>query len=100
MSLSARRAWIEISDKKKFGLRTTESLSARRAWIEIFRRRCFRLRRLVALRKESVDRNLDTVQIVIIVMQSLSARRAWIEIPHTLHDFHVAKCRSPQGERG
>ena len=34
----------------------------------------------VALRKESVDRNLDTVQIVIIVVQSLSARRAWIEI--------------------
>ena len=34
----------------------------------------------VALRKESVDRNLHAVQIVIIVMQSLSARRAWIEI--------------------
>ena len=34
----------------------------------------------VALRKESVDRNLDTVQIVIIVVESLSARRAWIEI--------------------
>ena len=36
---------------------------------------------LVALRKESVDRN-DAMQIVIIVMNaSLSARRAWIEIP-------------------
>ena len=35
---------------------------------------------LVALRKESVDRNFDTMQIVIVVMQSLSARRAWIEI--------------------
>ena len=35
----------------------------------------------VALRKESVDRNFDTVQIVIVVVQSLSARRAWIEIP-------------------
>ena len=34
----------------------------------------------VALRKESVDRNLGTVQIVIIVVESLSARRAWIEI--------------------
>ncbi len=34
----------------------------------------------VALRKESVDRNLYTVQIIIVVMQSLSARRAWIEI--------------------
>ena len=37
--------------------------------------------RFVALRKESVDRNFRTMQIVIIVMQSLSARRAWIEIP-------------------
>ena len=36
--------------------------------------------RQVALRKESVDRNLGTVQIVIIVVESLSARRAWIEI--------------------
>ena len=34
----------------------------------------------VALRKESVDRNLGAMQIVIIVAESLSARRAWIEI--------------------
>ena len=34
----------------------------------------------VALRKESVDRNLYAVQIIVVVMQSLSARRAWIEI--------------------
>ena len=34
----------------------------------------------VALRKESVDRNLYTVQIVIIIVKSLSARRAWIEM--------------------
>ena len=34
----------------------------------------------VALRKESVDRNLDTMQVIVIVMESLSARRAWIEI--------------------
>ena len=27
-----------------------------------------------------MDRNFDTVQIVIVVVQSLSARRAWIEI--------------------
>ena len=39
----------------------------------------------VALRKESVDRNLHAVQIVIIVMQSLSARRAWIEIRAQTH---------------
>ena len=34
----------------------------------------------VALRKESVDRNLGAMQIEIIVVESLSARRAWIEI--------------------
>ena len=36
---------------------TTQSLSARRAWIEITQRRDFRALGLVALRKESVDRN-------------------------------------------
>ena len=34
------------------------SLSARRAWIEIQRRRDHHARPIVALRKESVDRNL------------------------------------------
>ena len=56
------------------------SLSARRAWIEIHWIISRTGGQSVALRKESVDRNLDAVQIVIIVMQSLSARRAWIEI--------------------
>ena len=58
----------------------TGSLSARRAWIEI-PAGCWRdARRAVALRKESVDRNFDTVQIIVVVVESLSARRAWIEI--------------------
>ena len=55
-SLSARRAWIEISrylDGVYFGL----SLSARRAWIEIGRYWHFEFFCAVALRKESVDRN-------------------------------------------
>ena len=35
---------------------------------------------MVALRKESVDRN-NAVQIIVVIMHaSLSARRAWIEI--------------------
>ena len=79
LSLSARRAWIEI----KYVVKDSDfagSLSARRAWIEIHVR-CFSPAGCwVALRKESVDRNLGTVQIVIIVVESLSARRAWIEI--------------------
>ena len=37
----------------------------------------------VALRKESVDRNFNAMQIVIIVVESLSARRAWIEMDVT-----------------
>ena len=77
---------------------------------------------MVALRKESVDRN-DTVKIVVVIVDaSLSARRAWIEI--RLADMSAAwnrslsarrawieiRCpccsgwllarRSPQGERG
>ena len=61
MSLSARRAWIEIGFCDLESIRNAE----------------------VALRKESVDRNLCAVQIVIIVVESLSARRAWIEMTLT-----------------
>ena len=35
---------------------------------------------VVALRKESVDRNLSAVGSLIMIGGSLSARRAWIEI--------------------
>ena len=79
------------------------SLSARRAWIEIFRLlgifegRVVALRKesvdrnvflpmaggslVVALRKESVDRNTSIDNITQGVFKSLSARRAWIEMP-------------------
>ena len=39
-----------------------------------------RIAEMVALRKESVDRNVDQVAFQGIHAQSLSARRAWIEI--------------------
>ena len=56
MSLSARRAWIEI--KALHGLFfMCPSLSARRAWIEMQKRHPLTLPKDVALRKESVDRN-------------------------------------------
>ena len=60
------------------------SLSARRAWIEI----CQALSSgpdtsLVALRKESVDRNIYVVGGRATGKTSLSARRAWIEILNT-----------------
>ena len=39
------------------------------------------MKKLVALRKESVDRNPVAVGSLITLGGSLSARRAWIEIP-------------------
>ena len=60
-SLSARRAWIEMPSKIILCL-ITWSLSARRAWIEMlgFSRLGRNLR--VALRKESVDRNMSLIK--------------------------------------
>ena len=55
----------------------TSSLSARRAWIEMVKLFKQNYECFVALRKESVDRNLNAMQIIIVIV-----------------------CRSPQGERG
>ena len=60
--------------------RTSPSLSARRAWIEILNRRFRAIQHPVALRKESVDRNCFYSFGLSCVDTSLSARRAWIEI--------------------
>ena len=101
MSLSARRAWIEIPSGFT-SLSWSGSLSARRAWIEIFhaascysyfgslsaRRAWIEMRNvlkketgpIVALRKESVDRNFHHNLNLPSRPMSLSARRAWIEI--------------------
>ena len=56
-SLSARRAWIEIVIRTIRGAITLPSLSARRAWIEIISPDIRAVVYSVALRKESVDRN-------------------------------------------
>ena len=101
LSLSARRAWIEIHKPPRHPARR-KSLSARRAWIEIqlargirelksvalrkesvdrnFRGPKWKHQHSVALRKESVDRNLWCVCSTGMAQASLSARRAWIEI--------------------
>ena len=55
---------------------------------------------MVALRKESVDRNIPLIILLIMSMMSLSARRAWIEIQDLLNGTIPQECRSPQGERG
>ena len=84
-SLSARRAWIEITpllrllpcgavalrkesvDRNRMpswtAMSASASLSARRAWIEIRPDPGRRPAALVALRKESVDRNLNSIMI-------------------------------------
>ena len=56
------------------------SLSARRAWIEIIDYIIDYATDAVALRKESVDRNVPFDVIRPAIDVSLSARRAWIEI--------------------
>ena len=55
-SLSARRAWIEIR-LADMSTAWNRSLSARRAWIEILTDDVSTGGKIVALRKESVDRN-------------------------------------------
>ena len=57
-----------------------KSLSARRAWIEITICWLPWPPNSVALRKESVDRNLQPFGVIPLDASSLSARRAWIEI--------------------
>ena len=57
-----------------------QSLSARRAWIEITGIQQGRGAACVALRKESVDRNHFGLHLGANLGPSLSARRAWIEI--------------------
>ena len=54
----------------------------------------------VALRKESVDRNIWREVLELVQRQSLSARRAWIEILVGDDGNEVNQGRSPQGERG
>ena len=78
-SLSARRAWIEISTvivilrKRNVALRkesVDRNIDAQHFCICV----------IVALRKESVDRNSNPGSTTLTFPGSLSARRAWIEI--------------------
>ena len=76
------------------------SLSARRAWIEIITIIELDKRYFVALRKESVDRNKRLKMENRKLKTSLSARRAWIEILTLIIVKQESNGRSPQGERG
>ena len=80
LSLSARRAWIEIllcyllCLLKKVALRKE---SVDRNFVSAFDVLAVSA---VALRKESVDRNISLIPLITLLIMSLSARRAWIEI--------------------
>ena len=76
------------------------SLSARRAWIEIPMTPFRQEPATVALRKESVDRNSGEEREETVAWKSLSARRAWIEISMNRTRPKQIVSRSPQGERG
>ncbi len=99
------------------------SLSARRAWIEIPFASSISGPMYVALRKESVDRNsvcgshraarrkslsarrawiemANLAAALALSAASLSARRAWIEIDNPCNKCSYMMGRSPQGERG
>ena len=79
LSLSARRAWIEIVLLPFAPIYCTVALRKesvdRNIWREVLE-----LVQRVALRKESVDRNFGVAIVVTSCVKSLSARRAWIEI--------------------
>ena len=121
MSLSARRAWIEIIEDFDPSS-TRKSLSARRAWIEIIEDFDPSSTRKVALRKESVDRNscyLDNIEI----SEAVALRKESVDRNKSAEPSGQAQCvalrkesvdrnttyspplkcrysRSPQGERG
>ena len=99
LSLSARRAWIEIVHDSKLE-KNIQSLSARRAWIEIAVQELIPLADPVALRKESVDRNalsLLTYHLKFGVALRKESVDRNIQVKNTPK---ARESRSPQGERG
>ena len=98
-SLSARRAWIEITAQT--ARKTSIAVALRKESVDR-NQVCIVTGRLlqVALRKESVDRNIQTKYTPKTKKKSLSARRAWIEIVFRGWTLNINGRRSPQGERG
>ena len=75
------------------------SLSARRAWIEMLSGIVHIIGHIVALRKESVDRNTITVMYNIVFVVALRKE----SVDRNLYygdDLTFSDGRSPQGERG
>ena len=75
------------------------SLSARRAWIEIQVPTRFGIPRMVALRKESVDRNINAAPADL--HKWVALRKESVDRNQYLSGvLDFAPGRSPQGERG
>ena len=81
MSLSARRAWIEIENGFA-GVLFLIDVALRKESVDRNKIRIATIDSIidVALRKESVDRNTQRRDFKRLGLLSLSARRAWIEI--------------------
>ena len=75
------------------------SLSARRAWIEIYDVWADTDYNLVALRKESVDRNRPSIKnrpsVSVALRKESVDRNTFFQVC-----IVTGRCRSPQGERG
>ena len=98
-SLSARRAWIEISAQSNIMKLIPGSLSARRAWIEMVRLLLISSELIVALRKESVDRNGDRTHGA--ALPRVALRKESVDRNIAVFGLRGAGIgRSPQGERG
>ena len=123
LSLSARRAWIEIHNGGSRSQLYSVALRKESVDRNLGGMSDKLIGSVVALRKESVDRNVFEIRIATIDCMSLSARRAWIEMTDDLGDRLANYCvalrkesvdrntinkssirhrsgRSPQGERG
>ena len=75
------------------------SLSARRAWIEIFLIYHYICKEVVALRKESVDRNSAVMRQN--PGEHVALRKESVDRNMLYNTSSLMKCRrSPQGERG
>ena len=98
-SLSARRAWIEMQGRQHTAHKRLWSLSARRAWIEIAVPSFTDFGDDVALRKESVDRNLTHSGHPLYIVVALRKESVDRNTEKTASSCLIL-CRSPQGERG
>ena len=100
LSLSARRAWIEIITRFKRERKGMVALRKESVDRNNFVRHSCNCISIVALRKESVDRNIYCDTDSVKYLGSLSARRAWIEMVQNHKAGRPPNGRSPQGERG